>query len=531
MAILRDFQRAQDVTQETFLEAFFSLSRLQEPAALGGWLRSIARHRCHRVLRSRDLELLPPETVDDLWLSDHASPAHQAELGENRQMIASLLRRLPPNERNAAMLFYVKQCSQREAAAFLGIQISTLNNRLHSARTLLRERMTNMKNPLYKTPAAADFAASIGTIIGGCGPIIDARFDDQTPDIFDALWQPMHDGRAVERMKVVQRLDDGRVRCIATGAVDSLRPGMNVLNSGEVGVGITPWVSITPVADDDLEPAVKMLNESTPPTPTLLETGIKPIDLFSPLVQGANVALLGTQGIGRIVLVEELMHRLGTANNHLRIIYLVENNEPDSVRGMLTKEKEYPGDVVGDVQTWWVLTDKAVDPEATEQMRLFDAILYCSPLLAVQGLYPAIDPLASRSRMLTEQFVGREHLDIANRARNVLQQARGLMVDPVLLEHLACHSKKKAWQQAKDFVPRRLAELSESDRLLVQRARKLERFLSTPFFVAEPFSKRTGKFVSRAQTIAGCRAILDGEMDSVPEEAFMYIGSIEEAAK
>lgn len=194
---------------------------------------------------------------------------------------------------------------------------------------------------------------------------------------------------------------------------------------------------------------------------------------------------------------------------------------------MLTQEKEYPGDVVGNVQTWWMLSEKAIDADATRQMQLFDATIYCSPLLAVQGLYPAIDPLSSQSRIPAE-ILGPDHTQIATRARQLLRRARDLMLDPILLEHLACRAKHNAWQRAKEFASQRLAELNTDDRTLVQRARKLERFLTTPFFVAEPFSKRSGKFVSRQQTIEGCQRIMDGEFDSAPEDAFAYIGSTDE---
>src|SRR4051812_15834220 len=103
------------------------------------------------------------------------------------------------------------------------------------------------------------------------------------------------------------------------------------------------------------------------------------------------------------------------------------------------------------------------------------------------------------------------------------------MTDPVLLELLANRAKRKAWQRAKEFPAQRIAELSGDDRLLVGRARRLERFLTTPFFAAEQFTHRAGKHVTIDQTIAGCGAILDGKLDDVPEEALLYIGAIEEA--
>jgi F0F1-type ATP synthase beta subunit len=300
---------------------------------------------------------------------------------------------------------------------------------------------------------------------------------------------------------------------------------MSVINSGQVGVGLTPWAGVTPMADQQIEGAMKTMARSGT-NARMLETGIKPIDLFAPLTEDGTMALLGIQGVGRIVLVEELIHRLSKANAPLRIVYLVEPNEPDSVRGMLTQEKEYPGDVVGPVETWWILSEKAVDPAATAAMQLFDAMVYCTPILGIQGLFPAIDPLDSRSRAA----VSEEHAKTAAAVRDLIRRARGLMLDPVLLELLACRSKKRAWARAREFPAQRLAELSPDDRLLVTRARKLERFMTTPFFVAEPFTHRPGKFVPLNETIRGCREIMDGTFDQTAEQNFQFIGAIEDLA-
>ena len=523
VSILGDFHRAQDATQETFIEAMISLDRLNDRGAMGAWLRSIARHRCHRILRSRDLEFLPPAFADQLPSADE-TPAGSAERRELRSTIANALGQLPADLRDAATLFYLKECSQRESAVFLSVPISTVNNRLHSARHLLKERIHAMPT----TNGSRSFPARIGRIVNVDGPIVDARFDPgDTPDIFDALAAADEQGHALERMKVAQRPGGGIVRCIASGSADTLKTGMSVMNSREVGLGLTPWVGVTPMADEAIQRAMAVIA----PAPAsasiagILETGIKPIDLFCPLVAGGTMALLGIQGVGRIVLVEELIHRLAkSAAASLRIVYLVEPNEPDSVRGMLTTEKEYPGDVVGQVATWWMLSEQAVDPESAAAMKLFDALVYCTPILGIQGLFPAIDPLASQSRAA----VSDEHARTARDVRELIRRSRELMTDPVLLELLACRAKKKAWARSREYPPMRLSELSPEDRLSVARARKLERFLTTPFFVAERFNHRPGKLVPLGETIRGCRAILAGTFDDTPEEKFAFIGTIEE---
>jgi F0F1-type ATP synthase beta subunit len=298
------------------------------------------------------------------------------------------------------------------------------------------------------------------------------------------------------------------------------------MNSGAVGIGLTPMIGVAPMPDEQIAQAVPA---TAAHSTQILETGIKPIDLFCPLTSGGSVGLFGIQGVGRIVLVEELMRRLRESAG-LRIFYLVEPNEPDSVRGMLTAEKEYPGDVVGKVEVMWLLTEAATDPDFAATTELFDASIYCSPLIGIQGLYPAIDPLISRSQNLRAEVVGQEHFETATRVRETIARSRELMIDPVLLELLACRARGRARVRAMEFPQTRLATLRAEDQLLVMRARKLERFLTTPFFVAEPFSNRPGRHVSLRETIAGCRDILDGKLDERPEDSLLFIGEIGQAA-
>jgi len=247
-------------------------------------------------------------------------------------------------------------------------------------------------------------------------------------------------------------------------------------------------------------------------------------------VADGNVALSGIQGVGRIVLAEELLHRLSVAATPTpqKILYLVDRQEPDSVRGMLTKEKDYPGDVVGNVQVLWLLSGHATDAQYAAGSPAFDVAIYASVLLAVEGLYPAVDPLHSRSR-IPESELDAEHVNVAHRARETLLQAKELMTDPVLLELIAYRDRDRAVLRSREFAEIRLKQLNAADRLLVSRARKVQRFMTTPFFVAEPYTGKPGKSVPRSETVRGCRMILDGQLDAVPEEKLMYIGVIEEA--
>jgi F-type H+-transporting ATPase subunit beta len=206
----------------------------------------------------------------------------------------------------------------------------------------------------------------------------------------------------------------------------------------------------------------------------------------------------------------------------------VDRQEPDSVRGMLTKEKDYPGDNVGGVQMYWILSNHATDVEYAAKCPAFDTGIYASIFLALDGLYPAVDPLYSRSKASGVEL-GADHVSVARQVLEILRQAKELMIDPVLLELIAYRDRDRAMLRSREFAPTRMKQLNAADRLLVARARKLQRFMTTPFFVAEPHTGKPGKFVPRTETLRGCRMILDGQLDTVPEERLLYIGMIEEA--
>jgi RNA polymerase sigma factor (sigma-70 family) len=529
LVFVPDLHLAQDVVQESFVAAYLSLPRLQEPAAFGGWLRSIVRHQSHRVLRKLDHEFAPLDEAAQSW-TDQVGPETCAADREKGHILLSLVDRLPSPEREAISLFYLHECSRRDVAAFLNLPITTVDNRLHSARLKLKEELSTMvANTLSQHPIVPRPELIVGTVMSVDGPLIDVRFEArQVPDLFDALVIADAAGKAVERMKVMQRRDAGLVRCVATGQIQDVAAGMKVMNTGAVGVALTPFVGVSPVSDGDLERVVARLSGGG--AKRLIETGIKPIDLFCPLLTDGNVALSGMQGVGRIVLLEELLHRLGRATTpiHLNVFYLVDRQEPDSVRGMLTQEKDYPGDVVGGVQTFWILSNRATDAEYAANCSAFDAAIDASILLAIDGLYPAVDPLHSRSNVPNTEL-GDEHMTVARMAIEILRQAKELMVDPVLLELIACRNRDRAVVRSREFAKTRMNQLNPADRLIVSRARKLQRFMTTPFFVVEPYARRPGKFVPRIETIRGCRMILEGQLDAVPEERLLYVGVVEEA--
>ncbi len=265
LAFLPDLHLAQDAVQESFVAAYLSLSGLQDPEAFGGWLRSIVRHQCHRVLRKLDQDFAPLAQAADSW-SDNIGPEDHAANRENGRLLLSLVDRLPSPEREAISLFYLHECSRRDVAAFLNLPITTIDNRLHSARLKLKEELSKMvANTLSQQPISPRPDLVVGTVMSVDGPLVDVRFEHhQVPDLFDALVIADTAGKAVERMKVMQRRDEGLVRCIATGQIQDVAPGMKVMNTGAVGVALTPFVGVSPVSDADLERVAARLRTAPP---------------------------------------------------------------------------------------------------------------------------------------------------------------------------------------------------------------------------------------------------------------------------
>src|SRR5262245_8366166 len=238
--LLRHDSEAEDCVQEAFAVVFTQLHTLREPEAVAGWIRGIVRHRCWRRLRRRDLQLVPfAAELDALAERPHvALQARREQLGFAR----ALLELLPEHEREIVTLFYLKDCSQQEIASFLGLPLSTVNNRLHDARERMKKWETHMET---RTPGASsnerERLSRIGTLVNMNGPLIEARFDaDAQFDLFDAVAVVGQDGAVVERMKVCHRVGDGRVQCLVTGGSEPLHPGMSLLNTGRVQVAPSP---------------------------------------------------------------------------------------------------------------------------------------------------------------------------------------------------------------------------------------------------------------------------------------------------
>ncbi|OUR74088.1 F0F1 ATP synthase subunit beta [Marinomonas sp. 42_23_T18] len=450
---------------------------------------------------------------------------------------------------------------------------------------------------------------SSGQIVQIIGAVIDVEFPrDSVPKIYDAL---TIEGKALV-LEVQQQLGDGMVRTIAMGSTEGMKRGLEVENTNKpifVPVGTktlgrimdvlgNPIDEKGPIGEEDRwaihREAPSYAEQSS--DNTLLETGIKVIDLICPFAKGGKVGLFGGAGVGKTVNMMELIrniaiehsgysvfagvgertregndfyHEMTDSNvidkvslvygqmneppgNRLRValtgltmaekfrdegrdvLFFVDNiyrytlagTEVSALLGRMPSAVGYQPTLaeemgvlqeritstktgsITSIQAVYVPADDLTDPSPATTFSHLDATVVLSRDIASLGIYPAIDPLDSTSRQLDPLVIGQEHYDIARGVQTVLQR----------------------YKELKDIIAiLGMDELSEEDKLSVNRSRKIQRFMSQPFFVAEVFTGAPGKYVSLKDTIRGFKGILEGEFDELPEQAFYMIGSIDEA--
>jgi len=423
---------------------------------------------------------------------------------------------------------------------------------------------------------------SAGKIVQIIGAVIDVEFpQDAVPKVYDAL--KVESGLTLE---VQQQLGGGVVRCIALGTSDGLKRGLKVENTGnpiQVPVGTKTLGRIMNVLGEPIDeqgdigaeenwaihrpaPSYEEQSNST----ELLETGIKVIDLICPFAKGGKVGLFGGAGVGeRTREGNDFYHEMKDSNvldkvslvygqmneppgNRLRValtgltmaekfrdegrdvLFFVDNiyrytlagTEVSALLGRMPSAVGYQPTLaeemgvlqeritstktgsITSVQAVYVPADDLTDPSPATTFAHLDSTVVLSRQIASLGIYPAVDPLDSTSRQLDPLVIGQEHYDVARGVQGILQR----------------------YKELKDIIAiLGMDELSEEDKLVVARARKIERFLSQPFFVAEVFNGTPGKYVSLKETIRGFKGILDGEYDHIPEQAFYMVGTIDEA--
>ena len=454
--------------------------------------------------------------------------------------------------------------------------------------------------------------ANIGKIVQVIGPVLDVKFDSEKslPNLLNALVIKQGDKEIVA--EVAQHVGGDTVRCISMSSTDGLVRGMEVVDTGApitVPVGDATLGRIFNVLGQPVDgkpaptdapqmpihrPAPEF--EELQPTAEILETGIKVVDLLAPYLKGGKIGLFGGAGVGKTVLIQELITNIASQHGGLSVFAGVgertregndlyeemtdsgvikktalvfgQMNEPPGARMRVAlsgltmaeyfRDKEnqdvllfidnifrftqagsevsallgrMPSAVgyqptlatemgelqeriastkngsVTSVQAVYVPADDLTDPAPATTFAHLDATTVLSRKVVEQGIYPAVDPLESNSRILEADIVGEEHYEVANRVTEVLQKYKELQDIIAILG---------------------MEELSDEDKATVMRARKIQKFLSQPFFVAETFTGVPGKYVPLKETIRGFKMILDGEMDEYPENAFFNVGTIDE---
>ncbi|MCA1597819.1 MAG: sigma-70 family RNA polymerase sigma factor, partial [Chloroflexi bacterium] len=474
--------------------------------------RGIVHHQCCRYLRKRRFDTIPLD--DAIGVPEAAiGPAQYLERREALDRILAAIGALPDAQREVAALYYIKDYAQREIAAFLDVPVSTVNNRLHAARQQLRgdlRPMTEHTTTTTTPPASLTPPTPLaGQVVRAQGPIIDARFaGGALPGLMGrATITDEASGRAWTA-QVVQHLDDKTVRCIVTDDAEGIAQGLAVRDAGgavHASIDAAILERALPLLGNPRHAAMSAEARTEPRT--VLETGIKVIDLMCPYVVDGKVGVAGHPGSGKLVMLQQLVRNLEHGDTALSLVELARVREATlAYEGK--EEAPQPHEALQWICVATANPTDPTDPASLVASGLLDAMTYTSYALGVLGIWPAVDPLLSWSRHLDPAVVGQEHYDVALGVRRLLRRYRDL-------------------QEGLDGG----GALSPEDKTVIARARRVQRFFTQPFSVAEPFTQRKGQYVSRAETVRGFKALLEGAYDDLPEEAFLWCGPIAQAVE
>ena len=457
-------------------------------------------------------------------------------------------------------------------------------------------------------------SSHIGKVLQVMGPVVDVRFaENELPDIYNALTVPIGDKQLT--IEVAQHIGNNTARCIAMSSTDGLTRGADVTDTGapiSVPVGKETLGRIFNVLGDAVDniPSPETeerwnIHRAAPKyedlatSSEIFETGIKVIDLICPYAKGGKIGLFGGAGVGKTVLIMELINNIAKEHggisvfsgvgertregndlyNEMKQSGVINNtalvygqmNEPPGARMRVALSgltmAEYFRDKMGQdvllfidnifrftqagsevsallgrmpsavgyqptlatemgalqeritstkkgsitsIQAVYVPADDLTDPAPATTFAHLDATTVLARNIASMGIYPAVDPLESSSRILTPEVVGEEHYAVAKEVQRILQRYNELMDIIAIMG---------------------MDELSDEDKLLVARARKIQRFLSQPFDVSEKFTGFKGKYVPISETVRGFKEIIEGKHDNLPESAFLFVGTIDEAVE
>lgn len=485
LAILRDVDSAQDATQEAFVAAYFGLGSLADREKFPQWLRGIVRHQCWRLLRRRELATAPLDSASVLP-THAATPEQWCVEQEAVERIIAAINGLPGHLRPIATLYYLQDRSQREIASTLNLPRTTINNRLHAARLLLRDRRDTMTDE-HTTPSGLpdDFPTRVGAIVRARGQQIEARFPaDALPKVLTTLaMTPNADGASIG---VTRTSPDGLTRGLLLGEDRRAVPppiGARLTATGQpIERAVSPDTVRALITDSR--------QGATSDAP--IETGIKALDLLCPIGRSGAVGIFGDMGVGKAVLLAELLRDADKRGAAFNVFVFVQVGEEVAFMHSLDDHLVPPA---ASDRVSYLVVDQPALLQPSGAASALDTVIYLTRDQALRRFYPALDFARSASTLLDPAIVGEEHYRVA-------QEVGALLT--------------------------RYPEEESGDDVAIARARRLRRFLSQPFFIAEPFTKVPGEFVPLAATIAGCAAILRGDYDGIDERAFVMIGPIEQ---
>lgn len=457
--------------------------------------------------------------------------------------------------------------------------------------------------------------SNVGKVVQVIGPVVDVLFENEMPSLLNAIDIPLDDGKKLV-VEVAQHVGDDHVRCIAMGSTDGLVRGMEAVDTGapiQVPVGKEVLGRMFNVLGDEIDELPPLdshvkrmpIHRDAPAfdeqqTGTeILETGIKVIDLLCPYAKGGKIGLFGGAGVGKTVLIQELIHniakehggmsvvtgvgertregndmyhemkdsgvldktvlvygqmnespgarmRVGLSgltmaehfrdSDHQDVLLFIDNifrftqagSEVSALLGRMPSAVGYQPTLatemgqlqeritstkngsITSVQAIYVPADDLTDPAPATAFSHLDAKTVLDRGIAALGIYPAVDPLESNSRVLDPQVVGDDHYEVARDVQSLLQRYKELQDIIAILG---------------------MDELSEEDKVVVNRARRVRNFLSQPFNVAEQFTGMQGRYVPMEETVRSFKELLDGKYDDLPEQAFMFAGTIEEVVE
>jgi hypothetical protein len=380
-----------------------------------------------------------------------------------------------------------------------------------------------VKTPKLKTAVTAmneltlGLCPPAGKVLYAAGPIVELQLDSTAgSSIFSRF------ASCGESLTLVQQLHDGRVRCVAQSSV-CLQPG--------AGVYCRPEAQLRSFSDDEVVKVVHELGSPSIDKPELADTGIKIVDLMCPIPTRGSMGIFGGQGVGKMALVMELHRRLASHDLDLALFFFIVRRDALLVNQMIAETPEFPQATPGPLRTVWLVSESAMEAHFVQPSGVLDTAILLSGTKARCGQFPAVDPLQSSTRLLDLNIVGTRHFGVATRVAQTLAAAQAIFQDPVLTGYGTLDAGSNAKRRKSDLVNDRLGQLSPADRQLVNKARRLELFFTQPFYCAETFTKLPGNCISREDTICGCEAILRGDVDDWPEEAFYLTGSLADVEK